>query len=57
MHLLRQVQDLPRQIQQLLVLRLLGSHQLVLMVRKDLSLHVGTVLTDHHERRQEDRLQ
>jgi hypothetical protein len=54
---LRQVENLPRHVEQLLVLLLLLLDELPLVVGQDLSLRVRAVLADHHERRQEDRLE
>src|SRR5439155_7234403 len=52
----RQIQDLLREVEQLLVLVVLVLHGLPLLVREDLTLGVDAVLADHHERREEDRL-
>jgi hypothetical protein len=52
-----QFENLVGQLDQLPVLLVLFLHHLVLLVGGGLSLEVGAVLADHHERRQEDRLE
>src|SRR5262245_60136143 len=54
---LRQYQDLVREPEQLLVLLVLLPDRLPLLVRDHLTLGVGSVLADHHERREEDGLE
>src|SRR6185312_9742493 len=46
-----QLEDLPGERQQVLVLLVLLLHGLPLLVGEHLALGVGAVLTDHHERR------
>ena len=46
-----------RELEQLLVLPVLFLHGLPLLVGDRLPLLVGTVLADHHEGREEDRLE
>jgi hypothetical protein len=57
MHGPGQVEDLLAQLDQLLVLLILLLDHPPLVVGGGLALEVGAVLADHHERRQEDRLQ
>src|ERR1700752_4258035 len=54
---LGQLEDLLRQVDQLLVLAVLLQDRLPLLVGEDLALRIGPVLADHHERREEDRLE
>jgi hypothetical protein len=56
MDCLRQLEDLPREVEQRFVLPVLFLDRLPLLSRKRLTLRVGTVLTDQHECREEDRL-
>jgi hypothetical protein len=53
----RQLEDLVREREQLLVLLILLLHGLPLLIGEHLTLRVRSVLTDHHERREEDRLE
>ena len=55
--LLREVVDALRERQQVLVLLVLLLNRFPLVRRQHLALRVGAVLRDHHERRQEDRLE
>src|SRR5262249_32423772 len=57
MHLLRQVEDLTGELEELLVLVILFLDGLPLLVRDHLALGVGAVLADQEERREEDRLE
>jgi hypothetical protein len=57
MHGLRQLEDLVGQLDQLDVLLIFLLDHLPLEVGCGLPLEVGTILADHHERRQEDRLE
>src|SRR5438128_5361597 len=52
-----ELEDLARQVDQLLVLTLLGLDDRPLVVREDLPFRVGAVLADHHECGEEDRLE
>ena len=54
---LGQLEDLTREIEQLLVLPVLFLDGLPLLVGDRLTLRVGPVLADHHEGREEDRLE
>src|SRR6476661_2868854 len=54
---LRQVEDLVREMEQLVVLLVLVLHRLPLLVRQHLAFLVRAVLADHHEGREEDRLE
>jgi hypothetical protein len=54
---LRQLEDLIGELEQLLVLRVFLLDDLPLLVRDHLTLRVGSVLADHHEGREEDRLE
>ena len=54
---LRQLENLIRQLDQLPVLVVLFLDHLPLQVGGGLPLEVGAILADHHERRQEDRLE
>ena len=54
---LRQVEDLPAEIEQLLVLLLLRLHELPFVIGQDLPLLVRPVLADHDEGREEDGFQ
>src|SRR3954469_6612549 len=56
-NLFGQLQDLPRQVEQLLVLLVLLLDRAPLLVGDHLALRVGAILADHHEGRQEDRLE
>ena len=56
MDLLRQGQDLLRDLKELLVLPLFLLHDLPLVFGERLALRVSAVLADHHERRQEARI-
>src|SRR6187200_156943 len=57
MHLLRQLEDLPGEAEQFLVLLVFVLHGRPLLIGHDLSLHVRAVLADHHERGEEDGLE
>src|SRR5215207_9443100 len=57
MDLIRQLKDLMGQLEELLVLFLLELDRLPLLTREDRTLVVRSVLADHHECRQEDRLE
>src|SRR3954451_7705151 len=52
-----QLQDLAREVEQLLVLLVFLLDRLPLLVGENLSLGVRPVLADHHEGREEDRLE
>src|SRR3954447_2746326 len=52
-----QLQDLAREVEQLLVLLVFLLDRLPLLVGENLSLGVRPVLADHHERGEEDRLE
>src|SRR6266545_4105301 len=54
---LRQLEDLLREIEELLVLQVLLLDGLPLLVGNHLTLSIGAVLADHHECREEDRLE
>src|SRR5438876_5493181 len=54
---LRQLEYLVRKVEQLLVLFVLFLHGLPLLVGDHLTLGVCPVLADHHEGREEDRLE
>jgi hypothetical protein len=56
-HGLGQLEDLVGEVEQLEVLRVLLLDQLPLLVGGHLAGRVGSVLADHHERREDDRLQ
>jgi hypothetical protein len=53
----RQVENLLGEVEQLHVLSVLLLHRLPLLVGDDLPFRVGAVLADHHEGREEDRLE
>src|SRR5262245_476739 len=56
-HLRRQLENLRRQVQELLVLPLFRLDHVPLVVGQDLSLLVRPVLADHDERAQKDGLE
>jgi hypothetical protein len=56
-HRLRQLEDLVREVEQLDVLLVLFLDRPPLQVGDHLALCIGPVLADHHERREEDRLE
>ncbi len=56
-HGARELEDLVGDVEQLAILIVLLLNRLPLRVGDDLPFGVGSVLADHHERREEDRLQ